>query len=271
MAECIYHNTFHHSSSLSTVVSGEAWVLKKFQIDPSGLSGAYLYIEARQPGFTAFMLNIMGLDPNASVKVTRGAISMRQSSLMGMDQVTTALSSVGAFIGGYRKPISYLFMATVFLIGGLIGDAMADSGGIFAIIGIVLALTMFLLYVFNKQMYIGFETSGGTVHALIFKKAIIEGVPVDIGLIEDAILMVNGLISSSGVGGGAVMERHVIGAAPQMVSVPITTGPDDTPSEGADAPEDLKDLLADVHIAQREKKRAKWKKAVDELDDLLDD
>jgi hypothetical protein len=38
-----------------------------------------------------------------------------------------------------------------------------------------------------------------------------------------------------------------------------------------DAPEDLKDLLADVHVAQREKKRAKWKKAVDELDDILDD
>jgi hypothetical protein len=38
-----------------------------------------------------------------------------------------------------------------------------------------------------------------------------------------------------------------------------------------DAPEDLKDLLADVHVAQREKKRAKWKKAVDEIDDILDD
>ena len=101
------------------MVSGAPWVLKKFQIDYTGESGAYLYIEARQPGLMAFILNLMGLDPNASVKVTRGAISMRQSSMRGMDQVSTALTSVGAFIGGYSKPIGYLVAAAIFVIAGI--------------------------------------------------------------------------------------------------------------------------------------------------------
>ena len=86
--------------------SAAPWVLKKFQIDHSGMTGAHLNVEARQPGFGAFLLNLMGLDPNASVRVTNGAISMRQASIYGMDQVTAALTSVGAFLGGYRKPVA---------------------------------------------------------------------------------------------------------------------------------------------------------------------
>ena len=86
--------------------SASPWVLKKFQIDHSGMTGTHLNVEARQPGFGAFLLNLMGLDPNASVKVTNGAISMRQASIYGMDQVTAALTSVGAFLGGYKKPVA---------------------------------------------------------------------------------------------------------------------------------------------------------------------
>jgi hypothetical protein len=38
-----------------------------------------------------------------------------------------------------------------------------------------------------------------------------------------------------------------------------------------DAPEELKDVLADAHVAERKAKRDKWKSAVEELDELLDD
>ena len=180
--------------------SAAPWVLKKFQIDHSGMTGAHLNVEARQPGFGAFLLNLMGLDPNASVRVTNGAISMRQASIYGMDQVTAALTSVGAFLGGYRKPVAYLFAAAFFLFGGLIAGIAADAFGAFFGIGAILALVNFVLYVFNKQMYIGFETSGGEKHTLVFKQAVIEGVSVDIGRVEEAIQMVNDLISEAASG-----------------------------------------------------------------------
>ena len=180
--------------------SASPWVLKKFQIDHSGMTGTLLNVEARQPGFGAFLLNLMGLDPNASVRVTNGAISMRQASIYGMDQVTAALTSVGAFLGGYRKPVPYLFAAAFFLFGGLIGGIAVDAFAFLFGFGAILALVNFVLYVFNKQMYIGFETSGGEKHTLVFKQAIIEGVSVDIRRVEEAIQMVNDLISEAASG-----------------------------------------------------------------------
>ena len=181
--------------------SASPWVLKKFQIDHSGMTGTHLNVEARQPGFGAFLLNLMGLDPNASVKVTNGAISMRQASIYGMDQVTAALTSVGAFLGGYKKPVEYLFLAAFFFCGGLIGGiAVIDAFGFIFTFGCVCSLCCFVLYVFNKQMYIGFETSGGEKHTLVFKQAVIEGVRVDIARVEQAILMVNDLISEAASG-----------------------------------------------------------------------
>ena len=187
------------------MASGTPWVLKKFQIDHSGMTGLHLNIEARQPGFGAFFLNLLGLDPNASVRVTSGAISMRQSSIKGMDEVTAALTSVGAFLGGYKKPVEYLFGAAFFFFGGLIMEAVLASeigggGGIFFGIGAFIALIQVAFYVFNKQMYIGFETAGGAKHTLTFKQAVIEGVSVDIERVEAVIQMVNDLITEAASG-----------------------------------------------------------------------
>ena len=71
-------------------MSGTPWILKTFQIDQTGSTGAHLYIEARQPGFFAFILNIIGLDPTAELKVTKGAVSFRSTSLSGMTETSTA-------------------------------------------------------------------------------------------------------------------------------------------------------------------------------------
>ena len=184
------------------MAGGAPWVLKKFQVDHSGMTGFHLNIEARQPGFGAFLLNLMGLDPNASVKVTSGAISMRQASIYGMDQVTAALTSVGAFLGGYTKPVAYLFAAAFFFFGGLITEIAMEfeMGGFILGFGAVVALVNVILYIFNKQMYIGFETAGGEKHTLVFKRAVIEGIDVNIEQVEAAIQMVNDIITEAASG-----------------------------------------------------------------------
>ena len=182
--------------------SSSPWVLKKFQVDQSGMTGFYLNLEARQPGLGAFILNLMGLDPNASVRVTSGAISMRQASIYGMDQVTAALTSVGAFLGGYKKPVAYLFSAVFFMIAG-IGFEIAlegEAGGIIIGFCSLVAIVNVLLYIFKKEMYIGFETAGGDKHQLVFKQAVIEGIAVNIERVESVIEMVNDLISEAASG-----------------------------------------------------------------------
>ena len=85
--------------------STEPWVLKTFQIDNTGISGAHLYIEARKPGLMSFILNLLGLDDSASLKVTNGLISFRKSSLLGLIQTSTGLTQIGSFQGGYSKPL----------------------------------------------------------------------------------------------------------------------------------------------------------------------
>ena len=76
-------------------ISGSALVLRRFQIDETGVSGANVWIEARQPGIISFILTLVGLDPNSSLKVTRGSISFRNSSVFGMNQVSTPLANMG--------------------------------------------------------------------------------------------------------------------------------------------------------------------------------
>ena len=73
-------------------MSSNPWILKTFQIDHTGATGAHLFIEARQPGLFAFILNIIGLDPTAQLKVTRGSVSFRSTSLSGMTETSTSLT-----------------------------------------------------------------------------------------------------------------------------------------------------------------------------------
>ena len=85
------------------IMSGTPWILKTFQIDQTGSTGAHLFIEARQPGIFAFILNLVGLDPTAQLKVTKGAVSFRSTSLSGMTETSTALTQIGSFQGGYSN------------------------------------------------------------------------------------------------------------------------------------------------------------------------
>jgi hypothetical protein len=193
-------------------------VLKTFQIDYTGHSGAHILIEGRQPGIYAMILTMLGLEPISSVKVTGGAISFRSTSLSGMDQVTAALTSVGAFIGGYRKPIGYLVASVVSTIAGFvlwlslmdIGEAAGIDSIYLFYLGMGLSLIFVIVYSISKEMYIGFETSGGAKHFMVFRRSILEGVPVDISRIEEAINLVNGLISSTGTGGRPVVETNKV-------------------------------------------------------------
>ena len=159
-----------------------------------------------------------------------------------MDQVTAALTSVGAFLGGYRKPIVYLFSAALFFFGGLITEiAMSfETGGIVLGIGFVVALVNVVLYIFMKEMYIGFETAGGDKHTLVFKQAMIEGISVDIARVNSVIEMVNDLITE--VASGKPVNRSIpmsmVGsnetihaAVPQQVALSATVPMSPAPTE----------------------------------------
>ena len=186
-------------------IGGSILVLRRFQIDETGASGAHVLIEAREAGLINFILTLIGLDPNSSLKVTRGSISFRTSSVFGSSQVSTPLPNIGAFVGGYKKPFLALVLSAITLISGfffflLIGVFYGDLGLIFTLTMWVISLVSLIYYLLNKVMFIGFETSGGGTYGFAFKASVIEGVGVDINRVEQTIDFVNSLISSAALG-----------------------------------------------------------------------
>ena len=192
--------------------STEPWVLKTFQIDNTGISGAHLYIEARKPGLMSFILNLLGLDDSASLKVTNGLISFRKSSLLGLIQTSTGLTQIGSFQGGYSKPLSLLFLGMVSFLAGtyvefLFISEVGEFSGFF-VIGACLSLLFLIAYALQKNLMFGFETSGGAYYGIAFKRGILNGVSVDIAQVETAITLVNLLIGSATLGSQGYMETQ---------------------------------------------------------------
>lgn len=183
-------------------IGGSVLVLRRFQIDETGASGAHVFIEAREAGLISFILTLIGLDPNSSLKVTRGSISFRTSSVFGSSQVSTPLPNLGAFVGGYKKPFLALVFSTITLIFGFffLGMGYGDFGLILALAVWFFSLVSLVYYFLNKVMFIGFETSGGGTYGFAFKASVIEGVGIDINRVEQTIDYVNSLISSAALG-----------------------------------------------------------------------
>ena len=181
-------------------------MLRRFQIAETWASGANVWIEARQPGITSFLLTVVGLDPNSSLRVTRGSISFQNSSVFGMNQVSTPLANIGAFVGGYKKPFwALVFSLMMFLFGLIFGLEFGATAFTFFIF---LTLVGLVYYYLQKTMFMGFETSGGGTYGFAFKASVLEGVGVDIKRVESTIAYVNSLISSASLGEAFVEQNQ---------------------------------------------------------------
>ena len=192
-------------------IGGAVLVLRRFQIDESGMSGANVLIEARQAGLVSFLLTLIGLDPNSTLKVTRGSISFKNSSVFGSSQVSTPLPNIGAFVGGYKKPFIALLLS-IFFFGsgaGMFLYSLIEGEGFLHWILFFFSLVFLLVYYLNKVMFIGFETSGGGTYGFAFKASVLEGVSVNINRVESTIDYVNSLISSAALGENVTETSNV--------------------------------------------------------------
>lgn len=222
-------------------ISGTPLVLRRFQIDETGNSGANVWIEARQAGIISFLLTLVGLDPNSSLKVTRGSISFRNSSVFGSSQVSTPLANIGAFVGGYKKPFVALLLSIIFFLGGLFMLPVEDIGGTMFAIMAVLSLICLIYYYLRKTMFMGFETSGGGTYGFAFQASVIEGIGVDIKRVESTIAYVNSLISSASLG-----EQFIEQSQTQVLGGRTATMLDTITPTYASAPPQTQPIAAQV-------------------------
>lgn len=179
-------------------VSGPTLVLRKFQINKlaASISSDVINIIGRPSGLIAWLLTLIGLETESSLRVTGKDIFFKDASLFGQQNSVVAINSISSIHCGYRKPIGYLMLSVIFPLAGL---WLWLSGGGFGIFfgGLFLGVIFFVGYFLLKKILILIITRAGTPIGLVFKRSVIENVAVDIEQARLAINIINNMIVSS--------------------------------------------------------------------------
>lgn len=170
---------------------GPTLVLRKFSVNESPQDGVLVEIVGRASGLMAWLLTVLGFDAETCLTVTGDDFSFKSSSLSGQITQTAPLPNISSTHCGYSKPISYLIVGSIFIIGGLISSmgGYGNSGAL--IVGLIIGGAFLLFYWLSKKMTMSFETSGGMIMGLSFKRSVIEHMAVDIEKARQAIDLIN--------------------------------------------------------------------------------
>jgi cytochrome c biogenesis protein CcdA len=168
-------------------------VLKEFRIDSE--SGSVL-ITGRTPGLGGFLLTLLGLDATTSLFVSPKTTQFRASSLSGEMNVVVPTPNVASMECGFYKPILAFVTGIILMLGACMAllGSMAQMtsqdrnvtlfvAGLLGVVGVICLLN----YILEKKILVQFETSGGRIFGIAFKRSVIENVPVDIKAVKQAI------------------------------------------------------------------------------------
>jgi hypothetical protein len=174
-------------------------VLQEFSADQQT---GEVRIVGRSPGIVAWFLTLIGLDNRTFLVTDARQIRFRTASLFGQMDIVVPVNRCASMNCGYAKPIGLLILAGVFVLAAFVlapslsqyysaqmsmrrAFDSAPAGGygyalILMLIPLGLALFCAVLYALRKSISMTFETNGGMIFGLKFRRSIIENVPVDI-------------------------------------------------------------------------------------------
>lgn len=180
-------------------ISGPALALRKFKVDESLSEGVLVDIRGRASGIIGWLLTIIGLYGETSLKMTGKEISFSNKSRFGQIYQVVPIPCISSTHCGYSRSIGYLILAVLFIISGVITGFVPGSNSVAVIIVLLFGGLFLIAYWFSKRIAITLETSGGMVLGLSFKRSVIENVRVDIDQALKAIHVVNGKVIESQV------------------------------------------------------------------------
>jgi hypothetical protein len=185
-------------------------VLKRFKVIETPADGAFIDISGRPKGFVAWLLNLLRLDDETRLQLTATTLTVRRASLKGQNLTTIPLSQIGSTLCGFRKPLALLAFGLFFAVGGLLsllggligltglgnrgyGERSSGSEGVaMAVVLLVIAAVLFLLYFLRKEMVIAVgDNSTSRMVGVTFRPSVIEGVTVDINRVIRATELLN--------------------------------------------------------------------------------
>ena len=172
-------------------VAGAALVLRKFEIDESQSSKQFVEIVGRTSGILGWILTVLRLNPETTLRVTKRSIYLKNFSLFGETYQIIPLPSVSSAHCGYSRPIGLIIIGAFWIISGLIVGMNQRNGLPVIVTGLVIGVIFFIIYGLCKKIFISFETGGGLVAGVSFRRSIIGNVSVDINKALKAIFIIN--------------------------------------------------------------------------------
>jgi hypothetical protein len=140
----------------------------------------------------------MGMDPTTELTATDRDITFRSASLFGSVTHVVPLTSVASASSAVRKPVHYLALAVLCLLGGFYLSFQGSWSAL--LVGIVLCAVFVVAYALGRRFAISISTSGTTSFGLQFKQSVIEGRRLDPNLAEEAARVIRDLCTSAGSG-----------------------------------------------------------------------
>jgi len=170
-------------------ITGPALVLKRFDTAPSD-PRTLLSLVGRPRGIVGWFLSNIGLDITTTLSINRDFVYVNQYSLSGRFRQTAPVHNIASTRCGYSMNLFLLILTWLAALGGLV--AAAASREIWPlVIGMLLALLMGVGFVLSKCLMIAFETNGGAVLGIRFKRGVVENVPVSIEQLNEVIALFN--------------------------------------------------------------------------------
>ena len=178
-------------------IAGPTLVLRSFTIDEAPSSNVLIDIVGRASGITAWLLTVIGLDAETTLKVTNKEVSFKSSSVAGQTNQVVPLPSVSSIHCGYSKSIGFLIIGAIIVLFSLVSGLGARDGGPVILVGLIIGGALLVAYYLSKKIVISIETSGGMVLGLSFKRSVIENVSVDMEQALQAIMILNRAVIGS--------------------------------------------------------------------------
>jgi hypothetical protein len=189
-------------SRLGVSVRGPALVLKRFDNRPKD-PRTLLNLVGRRRGLGGWFMSMIGIDITTTLSITQDFVYLDQASLSGRVRQTAPVDQIASTHCGYSMNLIPLILAGVVLIAGVV--AAVDSGSFWPLVtGLLVALTLVWAFVLSKCLMIAFETSGGAVLGVRFKRGIIDSVPVNIEQLDAVVALFNQQMSRSPAPAGPV-------------------------------------------------------------------
>lgn len=182
-----------------------ALVLKEKKINTEG--PCYVHLSGRKPGFWAWLLTLLGVNPTTTLEIYEDRIEFSSSTLSGFIRETVPIANVSNMVFAYFKPILLIVFAIIFIVVGIalfcvsgflelpsdFVSGLRIAGGLLFFVAII----MLCVYAYKKTTILLIVPNSALAIAIAFKRSGIENQNISTEDTENIVKIINRLVSQN--------------------------------------------------------------------------